>query len=109
MLNDLSPTEGCIKLDDSLAEVACILNHAYGGQEFSIDMDNLLNCSRMARKYDMPRLQRAVDTFLKQLQLSDDNLPGWMGVAHGDPELPGLRQRCTDFAAKRLLNVQSGR
>ena len=109
MLNDLSPANNCIKLDDSLAEVACILNHAYGGHEFSIDISNLLDCARMARKYDMPRLQRAADAFIKQLELSDDNLPGWMAVAHGDPEVPGLRQRCTDFAAKRLLNVQKGR
>ena len=56
MLNDLNPAEGCIKMDDSPAEVACILNHAYGGHEFSIDITNLLDCSRMARKYDMARL-----------------------------------------------------
>lgn len=109
MLNALDPTENCIKLDDSLAEVECMLNHAYGGHAFSIDIGNILDCTRMARKYDMPLLQRAVDTFTKQLELSDDNLAGWMEFAHGHPELPQLQQRCTDFAAKRFLHIIEGR
>lgn len=104
-----TPTEDSIKLDDSLAEVTCLLNHAYGGCKFVIDIDSLLDCSRMAHKYDMPLLQWSVDAFVKQLNLSDDNLPGWMVVAHGDPALLELRQRCTDYAVKRLQNILDSR
>jgi hypothetical protein len=105
MLNDVVSTKHCIKLEDSLAEAFCIVNHAYGGHEFVIDTDNLLDCSRMAKKYDMPRLQRILDAFVEQIKLADDNLPDWMAVAHGDPELPELQQRCVEFAAKHLQSV----
>lgn len=92
-------------MDDSLGEVACIVNHIYAGDQFIINMDNLLDCSRMAAKYDMPRLQRAIVATVKRLQLTDANLPGWMAVAHGDPEVPRLKERCLEYASKRLLRI----
>jgi hypothetical protein len=90
MLNDVDPLEEYIHMDDSLGEVACFVNHVYAGDQFIINMDNLLDCSRMAAKYDMPWLQRAIVAFVQHLKLTDANLPGWMVAAHGDPEVPGL-------------------
>ena len=105
MLNDIDPAETTVTLYDGPFEVACIVDHVYAGDRFVIDFINLQDCNRMAVKYDMPQLRRAVDAFVQQLELTDHNLPSWMKVAHGDPELPQLRERCIQYASERLLHV----
>ena len=105
MLNTIDPAEDRITLDDSAAELACLVNRCYGGDEFVIDMDNLLACSRIALKYDVPRLQRAIDAFVTQLKLSDANVAHCMAVAHDNPGMLVLKERSIDYAAKRLQHV----
>lgn len=87
MFKDINADEKRVQLDDSCNEIACLVNHLYGGDEFLVDIDNLLHCSRMAQKYDMPKLQTAVNGFVEQLKLSEAN------VAH-----------CTVVACDNLLN-----
>jgi hypothetical protein len=105
MLNNVDAAENFIKTDDSSAEVAIMVNHIYGGDQFVIDIDNVLDCSRIAQKYDMPRLQRAIGALVKHLELSDENLPQWMAVAHLSSELQELKERCISQAAKRLQHI----
>lgn len=94
-----------VNLSDSPARVACMVNHIYGGSGYVISSDNLLDCSCVADKYDMPHLQTAVDTFVQQLQLSAVNVPSFMAIAHESPGLAELKERCIEYTAKRLQHI----
>src|SRR6476646_7317543 len=87
MFNSINPDEKRVNLDDSSVEVACLVNHIYGGDKFTVDHDNLVHCSRMAHKYDMPRLQNAVAAFVQQVRLSDANVAQCMVVAYDNPDM----------------------
>jgi hypothetical protein len=115
MFNDIGPDEKRVQLDDSSDEIACLVNHFYGGDDFLVDINNLLACSRMAHKYDVPKLQRATDAFLEQLELSDANVAEYMlvafaSVAVGNPD-PAMHKllRCFAFAAGHLETICSRR
>jgi hypothetical protein len=73
--------------------------------KFLININNILHCSRMAKKYDMPQLQRAVGTFARQLKLSDGNISHCMAIAHDSSGMDELKNRCIEFAARRLQRV----
>ena len=105
MLNDINPADACINLDDTSAEVACIVNKSYGGEEYEVDGRNLLDCSRMAEKYDMPRLQKAVNDFISQLDLSPENLPGYLAMAHEHAGLDQLKKKCMRYTVRRLQQI----
>ena len=114
MFNDISAHENKVQLDDSSNEVACLVNHLYGGEDYLIDVDNLLPCRRMAHKYDMPRLQRAVDAFAKQIKLTDTNVVHYIGIAFesllaGNPALFDLAVQCSVYVAWRLERICSAR
>ena len=110
MFHDLSDTTmSCVNLSDSAARVACLVNHIYGGSGYVIGSDDLLDCSCVADKYDMPHLQRAVDTFVQQLPLTDSNVPGFMEVAHESPGLWDQKQRCIEYTARRLQHMLDSR
>ena len=88
MFDDINDsTMSFVNLSDSPARVACMVNHIYGGSGYVISSDNLLDCSCVADKYDMPQLQRAVDTFVQQFQLTDENVLSIMAIAHESPDL----------------------
>jgi hypothetical protein len=94
-------------MDDSSAAISCLVNHMYAGDLFQIDLDNLLHCSRMAHKYDVPQLQRAVDAFAKQLtfRVREANVIQVIAVAHDGPGLQELKECCIEYLAKRLQRV----
>jgi hypothetical protein len=106
MFHDLDDTTmSCVNLSDSAARVACLVNHMYGGSGYVISSDSLLDCACVADKYDMPHLDRAVDTFVQQLQLTVYNVAGFMAVAHECPGLWELKHRCIEYTAKRLQHI----
>lgn len=117
MFNDIGPNSKRVQLDDSSDEVACLVNHLYGGDGFLVDIDNLLLCSRMAHKYDMPRLQRAVDVFVEQLKVIKANVAQCVvvacaSVASGNPDDPAMEKllvRCLTFATGHLETICSSR
>lgn len=86
-----------------------MVNHIYGGDEYSIDGDNLLDCSCVAEKYDMPRLQRAVAAFMQQLKLTPDTVPHYIAIAHESPGLCKLKDRCIEYTARRLQHILNRR
>jgi hypothetical protein len=87
VFDDADSTNIRVRLEDSPAEPACLVNHCYGGVAFPMDINNLLDCSRVARKYDTPLLRGMVDAFAEHVQLSPENLPDCMRIAaHG----PGM-------------------
>jgi hypothetical protein len=106
MFHDINdPANSCIKLIDSPARVACLVNHICGGDEYIIDSDNMLDCSCIAEKYDMPRLQRAVTAFAQQLKLTADTVPRYIAIAHEHPGLAELKELCIEYTAKRLQHI----
>ena len=114
MFNDIGPDEKRVQLDDSSDEIACLVNHLFGGNDFLADINNLLPCSRMAHKYDMPKLQRALDVFVEQLKLSETNVVDCMAVAlvsidEGNPAMKVLLDRCWTFAIWHLETICSSR
>jgi hypothetical protein len=116
MFNDIGPDNKRVQLDDSSKEIACLVNHLYGGDDFLVDINNLLTCSRMAHKYDMPKLQRAVDVYVEQLKLSDANVTDCMLVAcasvacgNPDPAMHKMMSRCFAFAAGHMEKICSSR
>ena len=98
-------TTSCVNLSDSPARVTCLVNHVYGGADFAVDRNNLLDCSCVAEKYDMPRLQRAVNTFLHQLKLTPSNIPHYLAIANDSPGRCELKERCIEYAASRLQHI----
>jgi hypothetical protein len=96
-----------VQMDDSSAAVSCLVDHMYGGDMFKIDVDSLLHCSRIAHKYDMPQLQRAVDAFVKQLKysLKDAKVAHYMAIAHDSPGMHELKEYCVEHLAKHLQLV----
>ena len=106
MFHDITDaTMSYVNLSDSPARVACIVNHIYGGGAYVLTSDNLLDCTCMADKYDMPQLQQAVQTYVQHLQLTVDNVPSFMAIAHESPFLWDLKKRCIEFAARRLQTI----
>ena len=112
MFNDIGPDGKRVQLDDSSDEIACLVNHLYGGDGFSVDIDNLLPCVRMAHKYDVPSLQKAIDAFQEQLKISEANAAHCMVIACNTCDNPAMRKlltRCGKFVAWHLEKVCSSR
>jgi hypothetical protein len=108
MFHDVNdPAMSCVNLSDSAARITCLVNEIYGGDEYIIDSDNLLDCSCVAEKYDMPRLQRAVEAFVQQLKLTAGSLPHYMAIARESPGLHVLKERCIEYTARRLQHIQN--
>jgi hypothetical protein len=105
MFNDIGPGNTRVQLDDSSDEIACLVNHLYGGDGFPVDIDNLLPCSRMAHKCDVPSLQKAIDAFVEQLALSESNVAHYTVVACDNPAMHKLMDRCGFFLAWQLEKV----
>jgi hypothetical protein len=107
MFNDIvdDTASSCVKLSDSPARLACMVNHIYGGDKYTIDSGNVLDCSCVAAKYDIPGLQRAVIPVVRQLHLTASNVPDYMAVAHESPALRELKERCIEYAARRLEHI----
>jgi hypothetical protein len=105
MFNDLDTAESSVKLDDSPAEVACLVNHCYGGEDFQMSLEYLVDCSRIADKYDIPRLQQSAKAYAKQLELNPGNVPRYIMIAHGHSGLMEFKQHCIDYMAKRLQHI----
>jgi hypothetical protein len=106
MFHDINdPSMSSVHLSDSPARLTCLVNHIYGGDEYIIDRNNLLDCSCAAEKYDMPRLQRAVETCVQQLKLTAGNVPHYMAIAHNSPGLLELKERCIEYTARRLQHI----
>ena len=109
MFNDIGPENTRVQLDDSSDEIACLVNQLYGGDGFPVDIDNLLPCSRMAHKYDVPSLQRAIDAFVEQLALSASNVAHYTVIACDNPAMDKLKGRCLAYASWRLEKIINGR
>ena len=109
MLNGIDVAESVVTLDDSPAEVTCLVNHCYGGENFLVDDDNLLDCNRVAQKYDMPRLQKALDAFSQRVYINDDSAQKWITAAQDRSGMPKLKERCIAYMAKRLQHVLDAR
>jgi hypothetical protein len=105
MFTDLDAAESSVRLDDSAAEISSLVDYCYGGDQFMVNSNNLLSCSRVAHEYDMPGLQRAVEALVKQLELTEDNVPDCIVDAHGHPSLDKLRERCVNYAAVHLQRL----
>ena len=107
MFNDIvdDTANSCVKLSDSPARLACMVDYIYGGNRYT-DRQNVLDCSCVADKYDIPLLQMAVRPVVRQLHLTASNVrPGYLTVAHDSPGLVRLKERCIEYTAKRLAHI----
>lgn len=101
MFTELNADQQCIQLEESAAEITCLLNHAYAGHKYTVTPDNILPCLKMAHKFDIPRLREACEAYLGHLELSAGTVPLWIDIA-GAYDLSGFMDRCINFAAQHL-------
>lgn len=101
MFTELSADQQCIQLEESAAEIACLLNYAYAGHKYTVTPDNILPCLKMAHKFDITRLREACEAYLVHLELSVGTVPFWIDIA-GAYGLSGLMDCCVKFAAEHL-------
>lgn len=92
-------------VDETAEGMSCLLNYIYAPTVDSVNIDNVHTSLKLARKYDMPYLLCNCESCISTLVLSDSSLPVCIGIA-ADCQLTDLTERCIEYAAKRLHNIQ---